>query len=108
MSDLRKSLTSLKFNLEKTIPHFVRCIKTNEENEPFKLDCNLVINQLKAFNISETAQVSAVGYSNPQTFEAFYERFYCLRTIINSESNLLQACQNIVEANVKVIYFIAS
>lgn len=46
-SSFRDSLTLLMASLNKTTPHYVRCIKPNDEKLPFVFDPHRAVQQLR-------------------------------------------------------------
>ncbi len=48
--------------LDKTEPHYIRCIKPNDAKEAFVFDTQRVTQQLRACGVLETIRISAAGY----------------------------------------------
>lgn len=48
--------------LSTTRPHYVRCIKPNDEKLPFTFEPKRAIQQLRACGVLETVRISAAGY----------------------------------------------
>lgn len=57
------SLAELMSDLNGTDPHYIRCIKPNDDKKPFTFDNLRVIEQLRACGILETMRISAAGYA---------------------------------------------
>ena len=55
--------------LEKTNPHFVRCIKSNNHKAPCLFDEELVLRQLRYTGMVQTVRIRKAGYSVRITFE---------------------------------------
>lgn len=64
--------------LNQANPFFVRCIKSNSEKEPCKLDEKLVMRQLKYTGMLETVRIRQSGYNVRLTFEEFCHRYKLL------------------------------
>ncbi|XP_042542135.1 myosin-IIIa [Dipodomys spectabilis] len=66
--------------LTKTVgqPHFVRCIKPNNERQARKFDREKVLLQLRCTGILETARIRRLGYSHRILFANFIKRYYVL------------------------------
>ncbi|OPJ85916.1 hypothetical protein AV530_018221 [Patagioenas fasciata monilis] len=58
----RNSLHLLMETLNATTPHYVRCIKPNDEKLPFKFDPKRAVQQLRACGVLETIRISAAGF----------------------------------------------
>lgn len=48
--------------LNSTSPHYVRCIKSNDDKAPFQLNLHRCVQQLRACGVLETIRISAAGY----------------------------------------------
>uniref|UniRef100_A0A670JD63 non-specific serine/threonine protein kinase n=1 Tax=Podarcis muralis TaxID=64176 RepID=A0A670JD63_PODMU len=59
-------------------PHFVRCIKPNNDRQANKYDREKVLVQLRYTGILETARIRRQGYSHRILFANFIERYYLL------------------------------
>lgn len=57
-----KSLKELVQRLEETAPHFIRCIKPNEDQRPKSWDPMLVRRQLKYSGVMETTTIRKVCF----------------------------------------------
>ena len=71
----RDSLNLLMENLNSTNPHYVRCIKPNDEKQSFKFDNKRAVQQLRACGVLETVRISAAGYPSRWTYYDFYVRY---------------------------------
>lgn len=69
--------------LSTTRPHYVRCIKPNDEKLPFTFEPKRAIQQLRACGVLETVRISAAGYPSR------YVWIMVLRSVTNCE--LIQA-----------------
>lgn len=55
-------------------PHFVRCIKPNDERKALQFSRDRVLAQLRATGILETVSIRRQGYSHRILFEDFVKR----------------------------------
>lgn len=55
-------------------PHFVRCIKPNDDREALKFSRESVLAQLRSTGILETVSIRRQGYSHRILFEEFVQR----------------------------------
>ncbi|XP_044050303.1 unconventional myosin-Vc isoform X3 [Siniperca chuatsi] len=72
------SLSLLMETLNATTPHYVRCIKPNDEKLPFEYDSRRVVQQLRACGVLETIRISAQSYPSRWTYIEFYSRYSIL------------------------------
>ncbi|XP_073798784.1 unconventional myosin-Vc isoform X1 [Danio rerio] len=94
----RSSLYLLMETLNATTPHYVRCIKPNEEKLPFEYDSRRVVQQLRACGVLETIRISAQSYPSRWTYVEFYSRY----SILMSQSELKlgekkQTCRTVLQ-----------
>ncbi|XP_029094722.1 unconventional myosin-Vc isoform X1 [Monodon monoceros] len=79
-SKFRSSLYLLMETLNATTPHYVRCIKPNDEKLPFEFDSKRIVQQLRACGVLETIRIGAQSYPSRWTYIEFYSRFGILMT----------------------------
>ncbi|XP_032337063.1 unconventional myosin-Vc isoform X1 [Camelus ferus] len=79
-SKFRSSLYLLMETLNATTPHYVRCIKPNDEKLPFEFDSRRIVQQLRACGVLETIRISAQSYPSRWTYIEFYSRYGILMT----------------------------
>ncbi|GAA6086300.1 myosin-IIIa isoform X1 [Tachysurus ichikawai] len=84
-SYFRYSLMDLLSKMVAGQPHFVRCIKPNDEREAHKFHKEKVLIQLRYTGILETAKIRRQGYSHRITFDNFVQRYYMLGFRVNEE-----------------------
>ncbi|EJW79982.1 hypothetical protein WUBG_09109, partial [Wuchereria bancrofti] len=77
-SKFRDSLRELMAVLSTTRPHYVRCIKPNDEKLPFTFTPKRAIQQLRACGVLETVRISAAGYPSRWMYEDFSRRYRVL------------------------------
>ncbi|KRX99147.1 Unconventional myosin-Va [Trichinella pseudospiralis] len=99
-SQFRKSLSTLMDTLNSTNPHYVRCIKPNDEKLPFTFNNARSIQQITACSLLETLKISAAGYPTRWKYESFFDRYFLLLTLKerNAQSTTLSdKCRQICE-----------
>uniref|UniRef100_A0A1I7SAS3 Unconventional myosin-Va n=1 Tax=Bursaphelenchus xylophilus TaxID=6326 RepID=A0A1I7SAS3_BURXY len=74
----RDSLKELITVLSSTRPHYVRCIKPNDEKERFTFEPKRAIQQLRACGVLETVRISATGYPSRWSYDDFQRRYAVL------------------------------
>jgi myosin V len=96
-SQFRESLTQLITTLHSTTPHYVRCIKPNDDKCAFKWEAGKIVQQLRACGVLETVRISAAGFPSRWSYEDFYDRYrlLCKRAEI-VDWNVKATCTNIV------------
>ncbi|KAM8958438.1 myosin-IIIa [Lycaon pictus] len=77
-SYFRYSLMDLLSKMVVGQPHFVRCIKPNNERQARKYDKEKVLLQLRYTGILETARIRRLGYSHRILFTNFIKRYHVL------------------------------
>ena len=81
-SQFRDSLNELMATLTSTEPHYVRCIKPNDDKAAFTFDDKRAVQQLRACGVLETVRISAAGYPSRWTYGEFFSRY---RVLIHSQ-----------------------
>ncbi|XP_047468034.1 myosin-IIIa isoform X2 [Mugil cephalus] len=77
-SYFRYSLMDLLSKMVAGQPHFVRCIKPNNDRQAHKFDREKVLVQLRYTGVLETAKIRRQGYSHRILFANFIKRYYIL------------------------------
>nr|XP_014350789.1 PREDICTED: myosin-IIIa [Latimeria chalumnae] len=77
-SYFRYSLMDLLSKMVAGQPHFVRCIKPNNDRQEKKYDREKVLVQLRYTGILETARIRRQGYSHRILFANFIKRYYII------------------------------
>ncbi|XP_037624073.1 unconventional myosin-Vc [Sebastes umbrosus] len=92
------SLSLLMETLNATTPHYVRCIKPNDEKLPFEYDSRRVVQQLRACGVLETIRISAQSYPSRWTYIEFYSRYCILMSHQEADlSDKKQTCKNVLQ-----------
>lgn len=98
----RGSLQLLMETLNATTPHYVRCIKPNEEREPFRFDPKMVVQQLRACGVLETVRISAAGFPSRCSYQDFLTRYGILRKKRDpTKQDPKLICQDLLEDLIK-------
>nr|XP_053650160.1 unconventional myosin-Va-like isoform X2 [Cherax quadricarinatus] len=96
-SQFRESLNLLMLTLNSTTPHYVRCIKPNDDKMSFTFDPTRAIQQLRACGVLETVRISAAGYPSRWTYNEFFCRY---RVLCNSRdikrNDMCITCEKII------------
>ncbi|KAL3061378.1 hypothetical protein OYC64_009541 [Pagothenia borchgrevinki] len=97
----RQSLQLLMDTLNATTPHYVRCIKPNDDKSPFIMDPVRAVQQLRACGILETIRISAAGFPSRWTYQEFFSRYRVLMKQKDVLSDRKQTCRNLLEKLIK-------
>ncbi|CAO4363549.1 unnamed protein product [Caenorhabditis nigoni] len=74
----RESLNNLMTMLNKTHPHFIRCIIPNEKKQSGMIDAALVLNQLTCNGVLEGIRICRKGFPNRTLHPDFVQRYAIL------------------------------
>ncbi|KAI4165812.1 MAG: hypothetical protein LQ342_000755 [Letrouitia transgressa] len=74
----KSSLIELMNTINSTNVHYIRCIKPNENKEPWNFEGPMVLSQLRACGVLETVRISCAGYPTRWTYQEFALRYYML------------------------------
>ncbi|XP_023679234.2 myosin-IIIa [Paramormyrops kingsleyae] len=97
-SYFRYSLMDLLSKMVAGQPHFVRCIKPNNDRHANKFDREKVLVQLRYTGVLETAKIRRQGYSHRILFANFIKRYSLLAFKANEEPTLTpETCAVILE-----------
>ncbi|NXU12211.1 MYO19 protein, partial [Pardalotus punctatus] len=79
VSKFKSSLEHLMEILNRTTPHYIRCIKPNADCKAMTFRREEVLSQLQACGIVEAITISAAGFPVRIPFQSFTERYGILR-----------------------------
>ncbi|NWR84649.1 MYO19 protein, partial [Furnarius figulus] len=79
VSKFKSSLEHLMQILNRTTPHYIRCIKPNADCKAMTFKREEVLSQLQACGIVEAITISAAGFPVRIPFQSFTERYEILR-----------------------------
>jgi len=71
-------LSLLRKRIDATSPHYIRCLKPNDELQPDNFDTAVIAEQLRCAGILEAVRVSRVGYPQRYSHEKFVLRYQTL------------------------------
>ncbi|CAK4080798.1 unnamed protein product [Aphanomyces euteiches] len=67
----KSQLTDLLQTIEKTSPHYVRCLKPNDENQPDSFNRQRMVEQLRSGGVLEAVKVARAGFPVRLTHKEF-------------------------------------
>ncbi|XP_078283533.1 unconventional myosin-Va [Rhinoraja longicauda] len=97
----RNSLHLLMETLNATTPHYVRCIKPNDDKFGFTFDPKRAVQQLRACGVLETIRISAAGFPSRWTYQEFFNRYRVLMKQKDVLSDKKLTCKNVLEKLIK-------
>jgi myosin-1 len=77
-TQFKKSMLDLIKTLMKCEPHYIRCIKPNDDKRAGKYDVDRVLHQAQYLGLLENVKVRRAGFAFRQTFEQFVKRYKML------------------------------
>eukprot|EP01102_Stenamoeba_stenopodia_P010428 TRINITY_DN313_c0_g3_i2.p1 TRINITY_DN313_c0_g3~~TRINITY_DN313_c0_g3_i2.p1 ORF type:complete len:1264 (+),score=385.55 TRINITY_DN313_c0_g3_i2:434-4225(+) len=75
---IRNQATALVATLSKAQPHYVRCLKPNDDKMPLTFDKSRVMHQIRYLGLLDNIKVRRAGFAYRTTFNKFMERYYLL------------------------------
>lgn len=75
---IKKSCLELVETLKKCTPHYIRCIKPNDNKSPKEFDTKRMLHQVQYLGLLENIKVRRSGFAYRTVFEKFLERFEIL------------------------------
>eukprot|EP00736_Rhodelphis_marinus_P009729 Rmarinus@m.14910 len=92
-----KQLAFLMQTLEKTNPHYIRCVKPNAFKKSNTFDPLLCYQQLRYSGVFEAVLIRKSGFPFKYTHKHFYHRFRCLAPEADSLPDDRVRCDRIIE-----------
>ena len=71
-------LRDLRSRIDITAPHYIRCLKPNDELLPDEFDPKQIVEQLRYSGVLEAVRVSRAGYPTRYPHHQFMSRYYML------------------------------
>ena len=77
-SQFSSQLHALRTRIDTTVPHYVRCLKPNDDLLPHCFEPKNIVEQLRCGGVLEAVRVSRAGYPTRYHHEVFLRRYYLL------------------------------
>ena len=77
-SQFSQQLRVLRSRIEKTVPHYIRCLKPNDDLKPDFFEPKNIVEQLRCGGVLEAVRVSRAGYPTRYPHDVFTARYYIL------------------------------
>jgi myosin-5 len=88
-TQFKAQLSSLMAKIQSTKPHYIRCLKPNDQNKPDLLNRVRTTEQLRYGGVLEAVRVARSGFPVRLSHEEFYGRYRPLANPFNSASRKL-------------------
>lgn len=92
-SKFKNQLGLLMKTLNATEPHFIRCIKPNDEKESGTFTAQMVIDQLRYAGLLEVCRIRQIGYPIRKEFKEFFRRY--MRVTAGQHKDVKQLCDKL-------------
>ncbi|XP_057798033.1 myosin-9-like isoform X2 [Salvia miltiorrhiza] len=97
-SRFKLQLQSLMDTLNSTEPHYIRCVKPNNQLKPAIFENVNIMQQLRCGGVLEAIRISCAGYPTRKTFYEFLHRFGILAPeALEGNTDEKTACKKILE-----------
>lgn len=94
----KQQLQSLVETLSTTEPHYIRCVKPNNDNKPGRFENQSVIHQLRCGGVLEAVRISCSGYPTRRAYSDFLNRFGFLASdLLQGQLNKRSATKKLLE-----------
>ncbi|GFY45184.1 unconventional myosin-Vb [Trichonephila inaurata madagascariensis] len=98
--DFHSRLDNLLRTLVHAKPHFIRCIKANNNEQPNHFDRGVVVQQIRALQVLETVNLMAGGFPHRMRFKAFNIRYRLIapfKKLKRTDDKSVEDCKLILE-----------
>lgn len=105
-SQFSTQLRELRDRVDSTTPHYVRCLKPNDQLVPHMFETHVIADQLRCAGVLEAIRVARVGFPHRFIHDQFLERYSILgKSKVNGlvRSSASQRCVSLVNAVLPVI-----
>lgn len=77
-SQFSSQLKTLRARIDETVPHYIRCLKPNDELAPDYFEPKNIVEQLRCGGVLEAVRVSRAGYPTRYPHDIFLARYLIL------------------------------
>jgi myosin-5 len=74
-SQFNQQLRELRNRIDSTTPHYVRCLKPNDDLIPDRFEPHIIADQLRCAGVLEAIRVSRVGFPHRYFHDYFFQRY---------------------------------
>lgn len=100
-SQFLNQLTTLMALINSTEPHFIRCIKPNENKKPLEWCEPKILIQLQALSILEALVLRTLGYSYRRIYDEFLHQYKFVNISIAEDQSVenKKRCEQLIESS---------
>jgi myosin-5 len=95
-SQFSQQLRELREKIDSTTPHYVRCLKPNDDLVPNRFEARVIAEQLRCAGVLEAVRVSRVGFPHRYYHGQFIERYGLLTKKKNSNRREKDFCSALI------------
>ena len=92
-SQFKSQLNDLVATLNSTFPHFVRCMKSNDNKKGGQFTSSRMQDQLRYAGLVEVCRIRKLGFPVRRPFDEFFKRYRCVNLLSPNLDHLLQFLQ---------------
>lgn len=92
-----QQLKSLRERIDDTTPHYIRCLKPNDDLVPDYFEPKNIVEQLRCGGVIEAVRVSRAGYPTRYPHDVFLARYYILGDKAGKGGNREEALRKLVD-----------
>jgi myosin-5 len=98
-------LRALRTRIDTTSPHYVRCLKPNDDLIPHSFEPKNIVEQLRCGGVLEAVRVSRAGYPTRYHHEVFLRRYYLLGNRTETSSNKGKSTKSLLKSLIEQITY---
>jgi myosin-5 len=104
-SQFSVQLQELRERIDATTPHYVRCLKPNDDLVPNQFEPHIIAEQLRCAGVLEAIRVSRVGFPHRFYHEQFLERYGILAVLkTKSRKRGRDSCASLITALIPQVF----
>mmetsp|Transcript_44895 Transcript_44895/g.50355 ORF Transcript_44895/g.50355 Transcript_44895/m.50355 type:complete len:1721 (-) Transcript_44895:74-5236(-) len=97
-SQFSHQLRELRDRIDSTTPHYVRCLKPNDDLVPNQFEAHVIAEQLRCAGVLEAIRVSRVGFPHRYYHEQFIVRYGILTKKTMRQKKERDFCSSLINA----------
>ena len=91
-------LQELRKRIDSTTPHYIRCLKPNNDLVPDRFEPHIIADQLRCAGVLEAIRVSRIGFPHRFSHSDFLERYKGFqRSTVKSYFIEKDQCQHLIQ-----------
>jgi ankyrin repeat protein len=102
-SQFAQQLRELRFRIDETMPHYVRCLKPNDDLVPDCFNPVVIADQLRCAGVLEAIRVSRVGFPHRYSHDDFVARYHMLASDTIARFSKIRKGRDLCDVLVKAV-----